>query len=155
MRVFLLSAVAAFLVLPSSVAAQQQESPKPEKYENVTWYAVVDIDFRSGKRDAALDIIRDHFAPAGRESGSPGPVMQLEHQSGEWDLTVIWHMKEGPSGMEWKTTAEGIAWQQKFAELSGGEDRAKEIGETFESYIARENVTITRQDEDLMAITQR
>lgn len=155
MRMFLLAAVAASFVLPSTVVAQQQERPEPEKHENVSWYAVVDIDFKPGKRDAALDIIRDHFAPAGRESGSPGPVMQLEHQSGEWDLTVIWHMNRGPAGMEWKTTAEGLAWQQKFAEMSGGEDKAKEIGEMFDSYIARENVTITMQDENLMEITQR
>lgn len=154
MRVFLLAAVAASLVLPSSVAAQE-EAPKPEKHENVTWYAVVDIDFVSGKRDAAMDIIREHFAPAAREAGTPGPVMQLQHRSGEWDLTLIWHMDRGPGGMEWKTTPEGLAWRKAFAERVGGEDKAREITETFDSYIARENVTLTMQDDDLVEVTRR
>ncbi|MFW6193622.1 MAG: hypothetical protein ACOC83_09075, partial [Gemmatimonadota bacterium] len=131
MRSFALAAVAVCLVLPSTVAAQE-EDPRPEKHENVTWYAVVNLDFVSGKRDAAMNVIREHFAPAAREAGTPGPVMQLEHQSGEWDLTLIWHMDRGPGGMEWKTTPEGIAWQKAFEQRVGGEEKAREITETFD-----------------------
>lgn len=154
MRSLCVAAVAAMLVLPSTVAAQEEE-PRPEKHENVTWYTIVEIDFVSGKRDAALDVIRNHFVPAAREAGTPAPVMQLEHRSGEWDLTVIWKMDRGPAGMEWKTTPEGIAWQKAFAEMAGGEEKAREIGETFESYIDRENVTISMQRDDLVRTTRR
>lgn len=154
MRSLCLAAVAAMLVLPSTVAAQEEE-PRPEKHENVTWYAIVNVDFASGKRDAALELIENHFVPAAKKAGTPGPVMHLEHQSGDWDLTVIWHMDRGPAGMEWKTTDEGIAWQKAFVEMSGGEEKAKEIGETFDSYIARENVTISMQNDEMIQTARR
>lgn len=139
-------AVTAFLLLPASLVAQ--EDPEPEKYD-ATWYAVVQLDFEQGKTADALDIIKNYFAPAATEAGSPLPVMVLQHQSGEWDLTLIWHMERGPAGMEWKQTPEGIASQKALRELAGGEEEAQEIGEEWQSYISRSNVTITFQEADL------
>lgn len=151
MRTLLTAAAAAVLLAPAPLMAQgQDEAPKPEKHENVTRYAIEHIDFVTGKRDAALEIIKKHYAPAGVEAGTPGPVMHLEHRTGEWDLTVIWHMKRGPEGMEWKRTPEDIAWEKKFVEMAGGEEEAKEIGEEFSSYIARSTSMIAMQDEKMM-----
>lgn len=148
MRSSILAAAAAFLIAPSvapTPVAAQEEVPQPMKYENVAWYEIVQIDFKPGKAGDAMEIIEKYFEPAAEEAGTPTPEMALRHQTGEWDLTVIWHMKRGPAGMEWKTTPEGIAWQKKFVELAGGEERADEIGDEFDSYIARENVTIARR----------
>lgn len=153
MRALFTVAAAAVLMTPLSLAAQQaaqQEELEPERHENVTWYTVEQIDFKPGKREAALEIIRNYYAPAGVESGTPGPVMHLEHMTGEWDLTVIWHMERGPAQMEWKRSPEAVAWQKKFAEMVGGPERAREIGEEFASYIARSNGTLTMQNDDLM-----
>lgn len=128
----------------------QQDAPRPEKHENVTFYEIVNVDFKPGMRGEALDIIKEHFAPAGVEAGNPGPVMHLEHRTGEWDMTVIRHMKRGPSEMEWKRTPESIKWEKKFVEMAGGREKAQDIYETYESYIQRSNVTIAMQDDELM-----
>ena len=144
MRVFVTAAAAACFVLSAPVAAQE-EAPKPEKHENVSWFQIAQIDFKPGKADAAMEIIEKHYMPASREAGTPGPVMTLQHRTGSWDLTVIWHMKRGPAGMEWKRTPEGIAWQKKFVEMVGGQEEAEAIGEKFSSYIDRENVTVAMQ----------
>lgn len=144
MRAFVTAAAAACFVLSAPVAAQE-EAPKPEKHENVSWFEIVQIDFEPGKADAAMEIIEEHYVPASQEAGTPDPVMTLRHQTGSWDLTVIWKMKRGPAGMEWKRTPESIAWQKKLVEMVGGQDEAEAIGEKFSSYIARENVTVAMQ----------
>lgn len=149
MRALITAAVAAVLIVPAPLMAQQ-DAPKAEKHENVTFYEIVNVDFKPGMADEALDLIRKHFAPAVREAGTPGPVMQLEHRTGEWDVTFIWHMKRGPSEMEWKRSPESIKWEKKFVEMVGGEEKAREIGEKYESYIQRSNVTIAMQDDELM-----
>lgn len=149
MRTFVTLAAAASLCLTAPLAAQE-EAPKAEKHENVTWYAVTQIDFKPGKADAAKKIIREHYVPASEQAGTPGPVMALEHQTGEWDMTVIWHMKRGPGELEWKNTPEGAKWQAKFVEMAGGPEKAREIGEAFSSYIAREHVTIAMQSPDIV-----
>lgn len=150
MRALVTAAVAAVLLVPAPVTAQQQDAPKSEKHDNVTWYEIVNVDFKPGMKAEALEIIREHFAPAGVQAGLPGPVMHLEHRTGEWDLTLVWHMKRGPGGMEWKNTPESIAWEKKFAEMAGGEKKARKISERYESYIERANVTVAMQDDELM-----
>lgn len=148
MRALLTAVVAAGLILPAGLAAQEEE-PEPEKYEDASWYALVQVDFKPGKRDDAMKMVREYYMPAGQEAGTPAPVMHLQHQSGEWDWTVIWHMEGGPADMEWKQTADDIEWQKKLAELAGGPDKAKELGEKWSSYIARENVTIAFQQGEM------
>lgn len=148
MRALLTAVVAAGLILPAGLAAQEEE-PKPEKYEDASWYALVQVDFKPGKRDKAMKMVKDYFAPASEASGTEMPVMHLQHQSGEWDWTIIWHMKGGPGDMEWKQTAEDIKWQKELAELAGGPEKAGEMMEEWSSYIARENVTIAMQQGEM------
>lgn len=150
MRALLTAAVAAVLIVPTAPLMAQQDAPKPEKHENVTWYEIVNFDFKPGKTGEAMDIIEEYFVQAGMEAGVPGPVMHLEHRTGEWDLTAIWQMKRGPGEMEWKRTPEGIAWAEKFREMVGSEEKADEVFEEFESYIQRSNSTIAMQDDELM-----
>lgn len=149
MRIITALALAATFLLTATPAAAQEEAPRAQKHENVTWYEIAQIDFEPGKRDAAMKIIEEHYVPASVAAGVPGPAMTLEHQTGEWDLTVVWHMKRGPGELEWKQTPEGIAWYEKFAERAGGPDEARKIGEEFSSYIARESVTIAFEDESM------
>lgn len=147
MRIVTALALVAIVLLPAVPADAQEEAPEARKYENVTWYEIAQIDFKPGKRDAAIEIIENHYMPAAAEAGTPGPVMTLQHRTGEWDLTVVWHMKRGPAEMEWERTPEGIAWYEKFAEMAGGPEEARKIGEEFSSYIARETVSIALEDE--------
>lgn len=155
MRALFTAAVAAVLFVPAPLMAQQEEMAKAEKHENASWYAIEHIDFKPGQAEAALEIIKEHYAPAGAEAGTPGPVMHLEHRTGEWDLTVIWHMKGGPGDMEWKRSPDDVKWEEKFVEMVGGEKKAKEIGEEFASYVARSNTMIAMQDQAMMEAMSR
>jgi hypothetical protein len=104
MRRSILTAVALGMFLP--ISGRAQEMPTASKWTDVEWYQVVHIDFKYGKRSDALRIIREHLAPAGEEAGTPPPVMSLHHETGQWDLTTIWHMS-GPSELEWGLTPNG------------------------------------------------
>lgn len=140
-----LVAVAAFLAPPPAVEAQ--EAPEPERYENVTWYEVVHLDFRAGKADDAMQIIEEHFVPASEAAGNSGPVMELVHATGGWDMTVIWELEDGPSAYTWETSPDGVAFMQAMAEQEGGMEAAQEVWERYSSYLARSESTLTRTPE--------
>ena len=141
--------VAAFLLLPGPLLAQE-ETPEGQKRENADYYEIVRIDYEPGKRDTALDIIRNHYIPAVQETGYAGPAMTLVHQTGPWDLTLVWELTRGPSAFAWEVTPEGAAFQQQFVEMVG-EEKAQEIAERYQSYIARSTVTLSYQPSNLMA----
>lgn len=143
-----LATVAAFLLLPGPVAAQE-EMPQAEKHENVTWYEIVHIEFESGSDSEALELIRDHFVPAYREAEVPGPQMAMVHETGEWDLTLVWHLQDGPSAFEWDTSPQEVEVQKAFIQQVGKE-KAQELSEQYESYVSRTKVILTYQDPTLV-----
>ncbi len=142
MRRSVLTAVALAIFLP--IGGRAQELPTASKWTDVEWYRVVHIDFKSGQRGTALDIIRDHFVPASEEAGTPEPVMSLQHETGQWDLTNIWHMS-GPSEMEWDFTPRGEKWWAAFAKREGGIEKARQIWSDYQDMIAQQTSYITRQ----------
>ena len=144
-RLAVLVAVAAFFALP--VALEAQEAPEAERYEGVTWYEVVHLDFKPGKADDAMDVIEEHFIPASEAAGNPGPVMELIHATGGWDLTVIWELEDGPSDYTWEMSPSGVAFMQAMAEREGGMEAAQEVWERYQSYIAKSKSTLTRTRE--------
>lgn len=146
-KMAVLVALAAFLCLPNSLTAQ--EEPQAQKHEDVTWYEIVHVDFEPGKTDDALELIKEHYIPAAGEAGNPGPEMVLQHQTGSWDLTLVWKLDRGPSVFEWETTPEGAAFQKALLEMVG-EEKMQEISETYQSYIDRSELTITYQDPELL-----
>ena len=142
MRRSIFTALALGIFLP--ISGRAQEMPTASKWTDVEWYRVVHIDFKSGQRGTALDIIRDHFVPAGEEAGTPGPVMSLQHETGQWDLTTIWHMS-GPSEMEWGLTPNAEKWWAAFAQNEGGIEKARQIWSDYQDMIAQRTSYITRQ----------
>jgi hypothetical protein len=142
MRRSILTAVALGMFLP--ISGRAQEMPTASKWTDVEWYQVVHIDFKYGKRSDALRIIREHLAPAGEEAGTPPPVMSLHHETGQWDLTTIWHMS-GPSELEWGLTPNGEKWWAAFAAREGGIEQARQIYRDYQGMIARRTSYIARQ----------
>jgi len=130
-KIAVLAVAGAFFLLPAPLAAQQQE---PRKHDG-PWYEIVHIDYKPGKADDATDFIREHYAPALEEAGVPGPEMELVHETGDWDLTLIWHMDEGPSLLAWETSEDEMAMQKAFRKLAGGEEKAEKLIERYVSYI--------------------
>jgi hypothetical protein len=142
MRRLALASLSILLVGPAPLAAQ--DDAQPTKWTDVEWYTVTQVDFVNGKQDEALKIIREHFIPAADAAGTPGPVMVLMNVTGEWDMTVIWKMKDGPADMEWRRSPDNIKWWKAAVELAGSEEAAEKLGEEYSSYVQRASSTLTR-----------
>lgn len=95
------------LALTTATDAQAQDTPEPQRYENVDWNNVVMVDFKPGKRGRALEIIREHYVPASEEAGTSMPVM-IEMMSGEYDIMLVWMMDDGPSEMTWERSPRAL-----------------------------------------------
>lgn len=145
MRAIGTAILAAALALP--VAARAQDStPQPEKYQNVTWYMVVNVAFKPGKKDDALGILRKYYFPAARSAGVPTPMV-LDDQTGPWDLTLLWTMKDGPAGMAWKRSPDDVAWMKAMNQMVGSGAKADSIGSRFNSYVDRGDSRIAFEED--------
>lgn len=127
-------AMVAVVAVPVAVAAQ--DAPMGEKLEGAEWYEVSRVAFHPGKVERAQEVIRDHFAPAAAAAGTPTPVMILWHNTGEYDLTVIWKM-EGPEALRWKISPNQAKWFQAIAQQAGGMEAAQAVMQEYQGLIAR------------------
>ena len=94
-----------------------------------------------------MEIIRDHYYPASIEAGTSVPYI-IRHQTGEWDTTTIWTLKDGYSSMEWETAEDDIKWMKAFNKREG-EEKAKAIREEFLSLIMRSDHVIGYHPTDI------
>lgn len=130
--------------------AQDSNSPmQATKYKNVKWYGIAQVDFKPGKMDEAMGLVKKYFMPAGKAAGNPGPVMVLENQTGAWDITVIWLLKDGPSDLEWKVSPQSVASSKELLKLVGSKEKVKKIRKEWISDIARSTYNVALQ-EDMM-----
>lgn len=124
-----------------------QDMPKAHKMEDVSWYSVVLIDFKPGKTDEAIDIINDHFVKASEKAGTAGPAKELEMQTGEWDLMLVWEM-DGPSEMEWEVSPEGEKFMKALSEQEGSLEKAQQLFEKYQSLIDESTSYIATSDNE-------
>ncbi|WP_224484589.1 hypothetical protein [Robertkochia aurantiaca] len=122
-----------------------QEPMKAEKYDNPQWYYIVSVDYAPGKYDQAKKFIEDYFIKASEKAGTSGPVMALEMNSGTYDAMYIWHMKDGLDEMNWKTTADDVEWFKAMAELAGGQEKAQEIWQEYQSLVSSSKAELARK----------
>lgn len=123
------------LAFSTSPAVAQEDDNTPKKYENVDWNNVVLVNFKPGKADRAIEIISQHFMKASEAAGTSMPVL-VEMQSGEWDMMLIWTMKEGPASMEWERSPDNVKWRQAMMEQMEGEEEMADLWDEYTSLIA-------------------
>ena len=87
MRFVLAAVLVCLFTVPTRAEAQEGQ-----KWEGVTWYRIVNVDYYNGKAGDARDIINDHYLAAAEKAGTPAPDMLLWNETGEWDLTIVWTM---------------------------------------------------------------
>lgn len=138
----LISILACFLFSISGLHAQ--EEMKAEKYENPQWYWIVKIDFAPGKMNRAKEIVEDYFMKASEDAGTPTPAMALDMNSGEYDMMVVWHMKDGIEAMNWKTSPDDVKWFQAMAKVAGSPEKAQEVWQEYQSYIVKSDADLAR-----------
>ena len=127
------------LFLPTLLHAQ--ELPTATKFTDVSWYTITHVAYESGQRDAALAIIREHLGPAAEAAGLEKPQL-FEHQTGEWDITLIWSMPEGPAGMEWEINPWQESWWASFAEREGGMQAGMAIWQDYIGKVSRASTSV-------------
>ncbi len=118
---------------------------KAKKYDNPTWKRIVMVDYHSGKLDRALEIIDNHFKKAAAKAGTNSP-MRLVMETGEYDLLLIWDMKEGIEGMNWDVSPDNIKWWSALSKQEGGNDKAEALMAEYQSLIrsGQTNVAMLR-----------
>ena len=127
-----LTAIAASLALAGTAFsgasfAQDDDDDGTIRLENVTIVSVVHVAFKPGKRTRAMEIIREHFAPAGQAAGLPGPMYIIHPDTGKWDAIWVWEMEGGFDDLMWVRSPNGVAWYNALAEQEGGAEGAQAI----------------------------
>jgi len=135
------------ITLFSAGQALGQDMPKAHKMENVSWHTVVLVDFEPGKTDEAMNIINNHFVKAAEKAGNSGPAMELEMQTGEWDLMLVWNM-DSPSEMEWEVSPEGEKFMKALSEQEGSLKKAQELFDKYQSLIDESTSYIATSDNE-------
>ncbi len=126
------------LVLVVSVRTSAQELPTAKKWTDVEWYEVISWQFTVAEADAQMTILFDTAMPVLKES-FPG-MRCFRHVIGEWHVTCISPMPEGPAWLEWETPPEFVDYITGIFELLG--EKAVGMGETFMNALVRQNHTI-------------
>jgi hypothetical protein len=121
----------AFATVPSEAQAQEGQ-----KAEDVTWARVTMTRFLPGKRERALEIIKNYFAKADRNSGVNSGIHGIHLDSGEWDIIYVFPMKGGPADLALEGTPDDAKWMAEMVKLAGSQDAAEKIIAEFDSLIA-------------------
>ena len=135
-------AVAAVTLVGS---AQQSDEMSPKRYTNVRWHKIIHVDYKPQHTEAAIKMVHDHFIKAGRTAGMNNVRIFEYATGGEWDLTLLFEMENGPRDLEWEIHPEDMKWMQALARQEGSINDAKAMLNDYKSMIARYKYEIVRE----------
>ena len=90
-----------------------------KKYDNPQWKTVEMLECKHDKMDRVREIIKDYFIKAAEKAGSRKPAMILEPATGEWNVIIVWNMKEGLEQLNWETNPDDIKWMTAMSGIAG------------------------------------
>lgn len=123
-----LAAATALLFLFAVPASAQDDDEGPQTWGDDAKYASVTyVQFKSGKREEAMEIIEEYFKPATEKAGISPPLFAVHFQSGKWDAMYVWDLEGGLTDLQWFNSPDDIKWMEALAELNGGPEGAAEI----------------------------
>jgi hypothetical protein len=103
-----------------------------KKIENPEWKQVVIVKYHAGMTGNASKIVQKYFKAASEKAGTPIP-MEISMRTGEYDVILVWAMKDGLEEMNWESSPDNVKWWNALAEMTGGMDKAKE---KWDEYLA-------------------
>jgi hypothetical protein len=122
------AAATALLFLITVPASAQDDENGPQTWGDDAKYATVTfVQFKSGKREEAMEMIAEYFRPATEKAGTSPPMFVVHFQSGKWDAMFVWDLEGGLTDLQWFRSADELKWFAALAELNGGEEAAGEI----------------------------
>ena len=133
-----------FTSFASTVVCAQQDI-KAKKFDNPQWKKVEFLKFKADKYSRAKEIIKDYYAKAAQKAGTPNPSLYVDLMTGEWDMMVVWDMKEGIEEMNWEMSPDDVKWMTAMNDLAGGAAKAKAIMDEFSSLIVRDTRYIAKE----------
>ena len=116
--------------------AQDDDDDGTIRLENATIVSVVHVAFKPGKRARAMEIINEHFAPAGQAAGLPGPLYAIHMSTGKWDMILAWEMEGGFDDLMWVRSPNDVTWFNSLTEQEGSAEAAQALLEEYISSIA-------------------
>lgn len=144
MKKLTLAAIAATTMALAGVGPIMPIVAQAQELREVDWYQIHLIKWKAGKRTRALEII-ELFEATDKALGRKD-VIDFHMSTGPWHSIVAVKMRSGIAEMGWKTNLDGDAWDKKFAELNGGEEKAKALYAEFEECIQDQQTHIGHID---------
>jgi hypothetical protein len=128
--------LALVLFAPARMSAQDQLTA--QKWTDVEWYRIQSWQFTAAGEDTAMTIMWDIYMPMIREVAPESRCFR--HVTGEWHITCIFHMSEGPAYYEWETAPGFADFVNGIIERQG--EAALDVFETFNDAVARRSHTV-------------
>lgn len=126
---------AALTMFAAPASAQDDEDGPMTMGDDAHYVRATLVKYKPGKRERALEIIAEHFMPAGEKAGTPGPLGVIHFQTGEWDALFVWKLEGGMADLEWYRSENSIKWRAALAEQEGSEEAAGELMDEYVSLI--------------------
>lgn len=108
-------------------------------------YQIEYYKFTSDKTEDAKKIIDDYFSIAHQLAGVPGPVMELQLTSEDYNYMAVWKLSVGNDPLNWQSSPANPQWYNAFVTVAGSEKKAKEIIEMYDSYISASKIEFARK----------
>lgn len=136
-----IAAITVLFLFAVPTMAQDEDGPQTWG-DDAKYVDIVLLDFKPGKRERALEIIDEHFVPAGEKAGTPAPKLVIHFQSGSWDTAALWDLAGGMADLEWYQSPDNVKWREALVEQVGDEEKAAALLEEWAASIARRSSQI-------------
>jgi hypothetical protein len=128
--------VAALSLFAMPASAQDTDDGAMTQGEDAVYIRVTHMKFKPGKRERAMEIVAEHFRPAGADAGLPGAMLAIHYQTGKWDVAWVSVLEGGMADLEWYRSPNNIKWWNSFVEREGGEEAAAALMSEFQASVA-------------------
>lgn len=137
MKKSLVVSIAAAMLAAAPATAQGMQA---ELRKDVTYYQVVFVKFKNGKRDRAFEIIEKYFKVA--DAGATEPVIEIHTTTGPWDTIAMMPMRGGVADLGYVVAPDDARWFAALSKLVGGDAKAQAIMDEYDSLIERSQTEI-------------
>lgn len=124
----------------AAAVAQETEIPEAQKREPGTYYKLFNLEFKPGKTDDALEILRGKLVPAWRESGVKVQLIEFLLQTK--DVMLLIELKEGPESLGYEVPKQDAEAWAALVSTAGNAASANEIVDRFIGYVARQSESL-------------
>jgi len=132
----LVAASAALFLFTVPAVAQEDDGGPLTWGEDAKYVETTVIKFKPGKRERAMEIIAEYFVKASEKAGTPGPLLVIHMQTGNWDMAAVWELEGGTADLQWYRSPDNIEWREALTEIAGGEEEAAAILKEYGGSVA-------------------